>query len=71
MIILILIILNQCLDNTNSNQADLYGCLKANYNEKTKKYECYQCKRNFMQVKNAKKMYKSSRKKFIIKLFRS
>ena len=43
---------HQCLDNTNSNQSDLYGCLKANYNQESKKYECYQWKDHFISVKN-------------------
>ena len=45
----------QCFDNTNKNQLELYGCLNATLNEKTKKYECYYYKNDFIEVKNEKR----------------
>lgn len=44
----------QCLSNEDSSQLYLYGCLLAEYNEKTKHYDCFKCKNNFIQISNDK-----------------
>ena len=43
----------KCIDNTNSSDYYLYGCLEAN-NIKDNKYECLKCKSGFTHVKNDK-----------------
>jgi len=43
----------QCLENDNSNQKYLYGCLEANYIENNK-YECLKCIQDFIPIINDK-----------------
>ena len=42
----------QCLSNSDPSQTNLYGCAKANYNEKENKYECTECKYEYIPITN-------------------
>ena len=44
----------KCLPNTNSDDPQLYGCLRATYNSETGKYECNICKPEFIPILNDK-----------------
>ena len=48
----------RCLDNRNPESKDLYGCLKANFDEAYNKYECSQCKDGFIFEKDDKRCIK-------------
>ena len=49
----------QCLDNRNSNDKYLYGCLEANYIEDNK-YECLKCIEDFIPIINDKTCRKTN-----------
>ena len=42
----------ECIDNTDSNNKQLFGCLRAIYNSATREYECYICKPEFIPILN-------------------
>ena len=44
----------QCQENDLEDNLNLYGCIEANYNEKTKNYECFKCKKDFIYITNDK-----------------
>ena len=44
----------QCFSNMKENNKQFYGCLRANFNEETNNYECYECKENFILINNYK-----------------
>ena len=46
---------NKCLDNTNSYNEYLNGCINATYNTEKNKYECNQCKLFYIYISNEKK----------------
>ena len=46
---------NKCVDNTNSYNEYLNGCINATYNTEKNKYECNQCKLFYIYISNEKK----------------